>query len=453
MVLVSQAAQFTHNQALERTDVIGMLRRREPVVWINPDRRPAAEALPLLSVSVADLDEAIARWRRFAPVLELLFPELKKNSGVVESPLLPANNLARRVLPEAWGTLFIKADHALAVAGSIKARGGLYAVLCVVEQLALEHGLIAGFGSDYRKLIEPDAKALFSGYELSVGSTGNLGLSIGITGKAFGFDVAVHMSVEAKEWKKERLRDRGARVIEYQSDYTSACVAARSAAHGDPRKRFIDDENSRDLFLGYACAVPHFRDQLAQAGVYIASNRPLFLYLPCGVGGVPGGVTFAARLLFGDNAYVFFVEPVEAPAMIYGLCSGLHEAASIYDLNLTLRTEADGLATARPSKLVGPMMTHLLDGACTLEDAVMFQGLLDMYETEGIEVEPSAAAGAGVPKHLAASGEAMAYAAKRGLTALMKNAVHVLWTTGGSFVSNVQHAEFRTKAKAIVAKC
>ena len=83
----------------------------------------------------------------------------------------------------------------------------------------------------------------------------------------------------------------------------------------------------------------------------------------------------------------------------------------------------------------------------------MFQGLLDMYETEGIEVEPSAAAGVGVPKHLAASGEAMAYAAKRGLTALMKNAVHVLWTTGGSFVSTAQHAEFRTKAKAIVAKC
>ncbi|MCE4861325.1 pyridoxal-phosphate dependent enzyme, partial [Campylobacter jejuni] len=87
-------------------------------------------------------------------------------------------------------------------------------VLEFTEKLALAHGLVAP-GDDYRKLGAPAARACFAQYQVAVGSTGNLGLSIGVIASALGFRAAVHMSADAKEWKKARLRARGVEVVEH----------------------------------------------------------------------------------------------------------------------------------------------------------------------------------------------------------------------------------------------
>ena len=41
-------------------------------------------------------------------------------------------------------------------------------------------------------------------------------------GASLGFRVIVHMSREAKEWKKELLREKGVIVLEYDGDYSHA---------------------------------------------------------------------------------------------------------------------------------------------------------------------------------------------------------------------------------------
>ncbi len=423
----------------------------EPIFWINPGRRKLVDCRQGLGLGMEEINDAADRLARFAPLLAALFPELALTGGLIESELLDVPVFLRRVFEGSGGRfaggLFVKADHALPVAGSIKARGGVYAVLCLAEEIALSAGLISGPNDVYAKLALPAAAEIFGGFTLTTGSTGNLGLSIGVMGRALGFRVVVHMSTEAKAWKKRRLRALGATVIEHDGDYSLACATARQEAAGDPQTRFIDDENSRELFLGYAVAALRLNDQLAARKISVDAEHPLFLYLPCGVGGAPGGLTFGARLVFGDHVHCFFAEPTQAPCMLLGLATGKREAISVRDIGLTGRTEADGLAVSRPSRLAAAYMAPLVDGGFTVADEDMFLGLLQLREAEGLEVEPSSAAVLSGPRRLFTEPEGREYLERTGLLAVADRATHILWTSGGALISSDRHKAFRERGR------
>lgn len=434
---------MTKEKIMDQYPLIGKMKNKEEIIWFNPNLINTEEALKNLTVTSEMVQDASDRLDRFASYLQIAFPETAKTGGIIESPLVAipqmANAMKDLFQKNFDGELLLKCDNNLPISGSIKARGGIYEVLKIAETLAIREGLLTE-ADDYAILANKEMQEFFAGYSIAVGSTGNLGLSIGIMSAKLGFRVTVHMSSDAKQWKKDMLRDKGVEVIEYASDYSVAVEEGRKQAEKDPTCFFIDDENSTDLFMGYAVAASRLKNQLEQLGKKVDDNNPLFVYLPCGVGGGPGGVTFGLKLLFGDNVHCFFAEPTHSPCMLLGMMTGLHENIAVDEIGLDNKTDADGLAVGRPSGFVGKTVEQLLNGSYTISDEKMYTLLALLADTEKIYLEPSALAGMAGPIHLAEN------------EVNLKNATHIAWATGGGMVPGQVKEVYYETGKSLLNK-
>ncbi|OKA18773.1 D-serine ammonia-lyase [Pseudomonas versuta] len=426
----------------------------QETTWFNPGVAPVAQAIGDVGLTDADVADASARLARFASYLRRAFPETASSDGIIESDIVPVPHL-QQLLGERYrqaltGSLWLKRDSHLPISGSIKARGGIYEVLKHAEDLALAENFLT-LEDDYALLHSDKARAFFGQYKIAVGSTGNLGMSIGIMGAALGFQVTVHMSADARQWKKDKLRSHGVTVIEYASDYSVAVAQGREQAEAEPACHFVDDENSVNLFLGYAVAAERLQQQLAAAWITVDAQHPLFVYLPCGVGGAPGGVAFGLKLAFGDAVHCIFAEPTHSPCMMLGVYTGLHDEVSVQDFGIDNVTAADGLAVGRASGFVGKAMQRLLDGFYTISDEHMYSLLALMERSEGMRLEPSALAG--VPGIARVHADQQGYLARAGLDApAMANATHLIWATGGNMVPDDEMDAYLTKGRELLAR-
>ncbi|NIF33829.1 D-serine ammonia-lyase [Enterobacter sp. Cy-643] len=432
----------------EKFPLLSELIALNETTWFNPGATSLAEGLPHVDLTEQDVKEAHARLDRFAPYLAQAFPETAATSGIIESELAAIPAMQKRLEKEngqkIYGKLWLKKDSHLPISGSIKARGGIYEVLTHAEKLATEAGLLSP-EDDYSKLLSPELREFFSRYSIAVGSTGNLGLSIGIISARIGFRVTVHMSADAREWKKAKLRSHGVEVVEYAEDYGVAVEQGRKAAEANANCFFIDDENSRTLFLGYAVAGQRLKDQFSRQAIPVDEQHPLFVYLPCGVGGGPGGVAFGLKLAFGDHVHCIFAEPTHSPCMLLGVYTGLHDAVSVQDIGIDNLTAADGLAVGRASGFVGRAMQRLLDGFYTVDDQSLYDMLGWLAEEENIRLEPSALAGMAGPQRVCAT---TSYHELQGFSAQqLDNATHLVWATGGGMVPEAEMAQYLAKAR------
>lgn len=406
----------------------------EPVFWINTKKEKFGDVSDKLELKFEDIRDASDRLIRFAPLIKKLFPETV--DGIIESELveIPSmkNEIEQLYKNKINGRLFMKCDSHLEIAGSVKARGGIYEVLKHAEDLAVSSGLLS-YEDDYSKLGNEEFKKFFSRYRIAVGSTGNLGLSIGIMASALGFRVTVHMSKDAKQWKKELLRSKGVQIVEHEDDYSKAVEAGRKQCKEDTNTYFVDDENSKDLFLGYSVAALRLKDQLIQKGISINDENELYVYIPCGVGGAPGGISFGLKHVFGDNVHCYLAEPTHSPCMLLGLITGKFGNMHVREYGIDNITEADGLAVGSPSKLSSKIVDRIVDGIYTIPDCDLFKLLSLIKDTEDIKVEPSAASSLKGPS----------------LINTPDTAIHISWATGGLFLPDDIYSGMYLKGKNI----
>ncbi|MCF0144683.1 MAG: D-serine ammonia-lyase, partial [Firmicutes bacterium] len=399
----------------------------QEIFWVNPGYVSCGDSGQPNGEQVVDIDDAEARLLRFAPFIERVFPEVK--GGIIESALTEIPTSGRFACK---GRLFLKQDSHLPISGSVKARGGIYEVLKFAETLALDAGLLhwnqeTGEHDNYAKLADPEMREFFSKYKVAVGSTGNLGLSIGIISATIGFDVTVHMSADARQWKKDMLRSKGVTVVEYPDDYAAAVAEGRRQAQSDPTCHFVDDENSLDLFAGYSVAGKRLKKQLDDMGIKVDKDHRMYVYLPCGVGGAPGGVTYGIKEYFGDNAYCFMAEPTHAACMALGLITGELDKISVKDIGIDGRTEADGLAVGRPSGLVAKAMQTRTSGCFTVDDSKLYTYMAALQDATGIFIEHSACAGFEGLRFVGGFGGDSCGGGEGFAPAPDENSIHIVW--------------------------
>lgn len=416
--------------------------------WINPYKLPFSltDALYQLVICDEDIEDAEQRLLRFAPFIKKCFPETVQSNGIIESPLkeIPAMQMALESeygcrIP---GKLYLKMDSHLAIAGSVKARGGIYEVLKHAEDLCLKEGLI-DIRDNYEKFADKSIRDFLGKHTIQVGSTGNLGMSIGIMSAALGFRVKIHMSADAKQWKKDLLRSKGVEVYEYSSDYTKAVAEGRASSEADETSYFVDDEKSTDLFIGYATAAKRLQKQLQDASIQVDALHPLIVYIPAGVGGAPGGITYGLKRIFRDHVHCFFAETTTCPSVLIGIDTQKHEKANVRDYGISGKTEADGLACASPSGFVTRMMTNLVSGEFTAEDKKLYDYLRLLNNSESIRIEPSSCTAFAGPCGLSQYPEAINYCTQHGISEdILANATHIVWATGGNLIPDEIYRQY-----------
>jgi D-serine dehydratase len=135
--------------------------------------------------------------------------------------------------------------------------------------------------------------------------------------------------------------------------------------------------------------------------------------------------------------------------MLVQLEAGLDTPTSVYDIGLDNKTEADGLAVAQASMLVAPIMKRILSGIFLVRDETLLQDTFLASQSEGISIEPSAAAAFRGPAWLQHSESGRRYLASHHLADRMPASNHVLWSTGGALMPAEEHARFQARGRAL----
>lgn len=225
------------DQLKQQFPLIETLQAYKETFWFTPHRYPLTEALEKVGLTVDDVSDAEARLARFAPYLAKVFPETQAQHGKIESDIVEIPKMQQALSSTEQvllsGAFWLKKIVIYLFQVQLKPVVVFMKSWLTPKNWQLRQGFLSWKTITLNSTKTHFAR-FFSKYQIAVGSTGNLGLSIGIMSAKLGFRVTVHMSADARQWKKDKLRSLGVNVVEYASDYGVAVEEGRKAAEQDP---------------------------------------------------------------------------------------------------------------------------------------------------------------------------------------------------------------------------
>jgi threonine dehydratase len=207
-------------------------------------------------------------------------------------------------------------------------------------------------------------------------SAGNFGQAMAFSCRARKIDLTVYASIHANPFKIARMKELGAKVIQYGNDFDEAKDAARNVATSKGI-RFVEDSFDIETVIG--------------AGTIGIELEPIgesldMILVPLGNGALVNGIA-TAFAEFSPETKIVAVQSANAPAMIESWKSGkivTHEK---------IDTIADGIGVRIPVPDALDEMKRLVHEGMLVKEETLIQSMKLIRQHAGILIEPSAAVG------------------------------------------------------------
>ena len=232
------------------------------------------------------------------------------------------------------GSYFRKSSGGTLLAGGVPSLGGIFQVFQHARSLAIEIGLYSETDS-VDVLTSPEVRRAFSNHVISVTSSSNVGLAVGLAARALGFVAEVHFSAATAQWKIDVLRKQGATVASHRGNFQDAAAVVRAQAQADPMVYHVDDTRQVLLSSGFSAMALELQAQLLLQGVHVNRNTKLHLHFckQSNSGQSPFALEMAMRRVFGNYVQCTFDESRQADAAL-GLVAGSYHSDSFLPLPL-----------------------------------------------------------------------------------------------------------------------
>jgi threonine dehydratase len=214
------------------------------------------------------------------------------------------------------------------------------------------------------------------GMQMVCASAGNFGQGMAVAARMYGCQLTVFASNRANPAKVDRMRELGAEVALYGSDFDEAKDAARHYATTH-NLLFVEDGAEDEITEG-----------ASSLGYEICNARPdvSCVVLPLGNGALICGVARAFEAS-GSTARIIGVVAAAAPAMARSW-----RTRSI--VSCPAKTIADGIGVRAPVPQIMPEVYDGVDEVLEVSESHLKTAIKKVFVHHGIVTEPTGAAGA-----------------------------------------------------------
>lgn len=259
--------------------------------------------------------------------------------------------------------------------GSFKALGAAHAIARLAADLVDQPGAPA----------DQDTMATaLRGITFACASAGNHGLSVAAAAPVFGAEAVVTLSHTVPKSFANRLRDRGARVVQAGDDYEASMAAAARDAEANGWTLLSD--SSWPGYVDLPTRVMEGYLILAAEAADMLVTPPSHVVLQAGVGGLAAAFSALVRDRWGDVPTIIVVEPESAPALQESIRAGRPVTAP------GPASSMGRLDCKDPSHLALAELARSADHFVTVTDE-RCEATVALLETHGISTTPSGAAG------------------------------------------------------------